>query len=64
MISKHQLGQDSFLVRYSSLAKEMVESPTYSNSVLGCYVTAYARLRLYNLLEKAGERALYTDTGV
>ena len=34
----------------------------HTNDVIGCYVTAGARLHLYSYLDKLQERALYTDT--
>ena len=34
----------------------------HTNDVIGSYVTAGARLHLYDYLEKLQERALYTDT--
>jgi hypothetical protein len=41
---------------------EHIESHASANVVVGSYVTAYARLELYSVLEKLNERVLYFDT--
>ena len=38
------------------------EEHSSSNVVLASFVTSYARLELYNILEKLGQRCLYYDT--
>ena len=40
----------------------LVEPHTCSNVVVGSFVTAQARLKLYGILEKLNERVLYFDT--
>jgi hypothetical protein len=46
--------------RYSD--EEQVPNLKHTNEVLGAYVTAGARLRLYHFLDKVQENALYCDT--
>jgi hypothetical protein len=46
--------------RYSD--EEKIPNLKHTNEVLGAYVTASARLRLYHLLDRVGENALYCDT--
>ena len=42
--------------------ESLVEPHTCSNLVVGSFVTAQARLKLYGILEKLNERVLYFDT--
>jgi hypothetical protein len=42
--------------------EERIPSLRHTNDVIGSYVTAGARLRLYSYLDKLQERALYCDT--
>ena len=42
--------------------ESLVEPHTCSNLVVGSFVTAQARLTLYDILEKLNERVLYFDT--
>jgi hypothetical protein len=42
--------------------EEQAPSLRHTNDVLGSYVTAGDRLRLYSYLDKLQERALYCDT--
>lgn len=49
------------LVNYETKL-EHIESHASSNVIVGSYVTAYARLELYSILEKLDERVLYFDT--
>ena len=39
-----------------------LESPAQSSIFIATFVTAYARLELYKIMEKLGERCLYCDT--
>jgi hypothetical protein len=42
--------------------EEQVPSLGHTNDILGSYVTAGARLKLYGYLDRLQERALYCDT--
>ncbi len=41
---------------------EMFSGSVITNVVIAAFVTCYARLKLFNLLTKLGERVLYFDT--
>lgn len=45
-----------------SRSSEYDEGLPHTNVVLAAYTTAHARLRLYDILERLGERAMYFDT--
>ena len=49
------------LVNYESKL-DHVETHGTANVIVGSYVTAYARLELYSILEKLDDRVLYFDT--
>ena len=49
------------LVQYGK-KENLVENLPHSNVVLGAFTTAYARLKLYELLELFKQRVLYYDT--
>lgn len=41
---------------------DLIKVPGYTNIAIAAYVTAHARLRLYEAMEIAGNHLLYTDT--
>ena len=41
---------------------DFVETPETSNCIIASYTTAMARLRLYEIIERLGDRCLYFDT--
>ena len=48
---------------YSKVKGEEIDpGSARTNCVLAAYITAYARLWLYSVMERLGKRALYTDT--
>ena len=55
------LTDDMLQVRYE-VFREAVDVNPNGNVVVGAFVTAHARLRLYSQLECLGERVLYHDT--
>jgi len=42
--------------------ENFLETPAHSSIIIASWVTSYARLELYNLLDKLGQRVLYFDT--
>jgi len=42
--------------------EETIPNLRHTNEVIGAYVTAATRLKLYSYLDRSGERALYCDT--
>jgi hypothetical protein len=42
--------------------ENFLETPSHSSIIIASWVTSYARLELYNLLDKLRERVLYFDT--
>ncbi len=55
------VDEDTLLLEYTPLKASLHSGPTDS-VVLASFVTTYGRMRLYNLLNAAGKRALYADT--
>ena len=55
------LNEDMVQVSYSEF-KETVKPIPYGNAVLAVCVPSHARLRLYAMLDKLGDRVLYHDT--
>ncbi|XP_053117502.1 uncharacterized protein LOC128329802 isoform X3 [Hemicordylus capensis] len=55
------LDDDTCCVSWKD-AKERIVPPGHTNVFLACFTTAYARLHLYSIMEKLGERCLYHDT--
>ncbi|XP_070548560.1 uncharacterized protein [Ptychodera flava] len=53
---------DNMVAVQHSLRDEFVEGAVNTNVVIAAFTTAYARLKLYDLLEAIGERVLYFDT--
>jgi hypothetical protein len=49
-------------VSWTFTEEEQAPSLRHTNDVLGSYVTAAARLRMYSYLDKLQERAVYCDT--
>ncbi len=61
-VSNARIVNDSMVeVQYKSV-NEFGESNNKTNVVVAAFTTAYARLRLYDLLDLLQERALYYDT--
>lgn len=42
--------------------EDFVENPRFQCEILGCLTTSYARLELYQAMEKLGDRTMYCDT--
>jgi hypothetical protein len=59
-VTSLMFARDEVSWRYSD--EEQVTNPKHTNEVLGAYVTAGARLRLYHFLDKVQENSLYCDT--
>ena len=57
------INKDVIRVCYM-VKKEFLTQTQNCNVILGSFVTAYARLCLYELLEKLQEKVLYFDTGL
>lgn len=55
------LNEDLLEVQYTN-ARGFVEQNVNTNIVIASFTTALARLKLYSILEKLGDRALYYDT--
>lgn len=55
-------GEDVIGISYKK-TEEAEEPLQIGNVALACFVTSYARLKLYSYLEKLRERVLYFDTG-
>ena len=55
------VNDDMIEVQYKS-AEEFVEQNNKVNVVIAAFTTAYARLKLYDLLDLLQERVLYYDT--
>ena len=53
---------DGFVLMNFTDEGEMFEPHTSANVVVASFVTAYARLELYAVLERLGQRVLYFDT--
>ncbi|XP_070546210.1 uncharacterized protein [Ptychodera flava] len=53
---------DDMVAVQHTLQDEFVEGAVNTNVVIAAFTTAYARLKLYDLLEAIGERVLYFDT--
>jgi hypothetical protein len=53
---------DDVWVSWTFTEEERAPNLRHTNDVLGSYVTAGARLRLYGYLDKLQERTLYCDT--
>ncbi|XP_070548904.1 uncharacterized protein [Ptychodera flava] len=53
---------DDMIAVQHTLWDEFVEGAVNTNVVIAAFTTAYARLKLYDLLEALGERVLYFDT--
>jgi len=63
-IVTHQTFATEDVVRMNYIVKEEFLTQTQNcNVILGSFVTAYARLRLFELLEQLQDRVLYFDTG-
>ncbi len=61
-VSNARIVNDNMVeVQYKS-AKEFGEPNNRTNVVIAAFTTAYARLKLYDLLDLLQERALYYDT--
>jgi hypothetical protein len=54
---------ENFLQVTYSIKKEFCYGSEYTNCIIGAFVTAHARLKLYCELNKLGRRVLYFDTG-
>jgi hypothetical protein len=52
---------DKICCTQSTQKKDLV-ARTNRNAVIACFTTSYARLKLYSILEKLGERVCYFDT--
>ena len=57
----HHVNDDMIMLRYREKKDFLPTSPN-TNVVLAAFTTAYARLKLYDLLEKLQDRVLYYDT--
>ena len=55
------IGDETIQVRYNKHT-EFVEESNSSNVIIAAYVTAQARLHLYNIISKIGNRCFYFDT--
>jgi hypothetical protein len=55
------IREDLILVNYEE-ELDFVEADTFGNVIIAAYVTAHARLKLYEALELLGDRVLYFDT--
>lgn len=56
------MGEYMLMINYCD-RDEYAEPLAYANPVIAAYVTAQARLRLYEFLERLQTRVLYCDTG-
>jgi hypothetical protein len=57
------LNEEAVLVSYSASEVEWEETLPSTNVYIASFVTCHARLRLFEQLEKLGDRACYMDTG-
>ncbi len=57
----HIVNDNMVEVQYKSV-NEFTEPNSKANVIVGAFTTAYARLKLYDLLDLLQERALYYDT--
>ena len=55
------VSEDFIQVQYSK-KNYFKEETRHSNVIIAAYVTAHARIELYNLLDRLGKRCLYFDT--
>ena len=62
IVKKIDLYGDRFVHVNWEDTESLVEPHTCSNVVMGSFVIAQARLKLYGILEKLNERVLYFDT--
>ena len=63
VMSVRFINEDKVLVTYREDNEFILELPT-TNVVIASWVTAQARLKLYEYLEKLGDRVMYKDTGL
>lgn len=45
-----------------NMKEDLCRDPSNTNIAVACFTTAYARLKLYSLLEELGDQVLYYDT--
>jgi hypothetical protein len=56
------INENLIEARYQS-KDEWLEDPTKTNVLVSAFTTSYARLRLYEMLDKLGDKVVYYDTG-
>lgn len=61
IIDAHLINEDLIAVDLKC-KDDFLENPRFQCDVLGVMTTSYARLKLYEAMEKLGTRLLYTDT--
>lgn len=61
IIDAHLINESLIAVDLKS-HQDFIEDPRFQCEVLGVMTTSYARLLLYDAMEKLGSRLLYTDT--
>ena len=57
------LSQDKLCLKYRKHS-DFLEDSAFTNPVIAAWVTAQARLKLYEYLEALQDRVLYMDTGM
>ena len=57
----HVLNEDMVIMDYVN-ANEFEETNTKTNPVIAAFCTSYARLKLWNVMDRLGSRVLYHDT--
>jgi len=55
-------NDDVFWISWQFSSEERVPSLRHTNEVIGAYVTARPRIRLYSYLDRLQGKAIYTDT--
>jgi hypothetical protein len=56
------VGEEACCVSWRFSAQEDIPSLRHTNEIIGCYVTAGARINLYSYLDSLKEKAIYCDT--
>jgi hypothetical protein len=57
------ISEETLQVTYEK-EDNFIETPGHQSIIVASFVTSYARLELYNILDKLNERVLYFDTGI
>jgi hypothetical protein len=62
ILAVNLLSENLIMLQFKS-SEDTERHDGKGNVFVGCFTTAYARLKLYAEMEKVGDRVLYFDTG-